>query len=127
MSDPSRPRPRFRLSPQKQALAEQLLRERGLRRPDPSRLQRSGATDGLSLSFAQERLWFLEQLVPETAVYNTPTAVRLRGPLSPEALEAGLTQIVRRHTALRTVFREDRGRPVGSLRPAAPVTIPSST
>jgi amino acid adenylation domain-containing protein len=62
-------------------------------------------------SFSQERLWFLEQLRPGTAVYNAPHAVRLTGPLDVQALEQALSEIVRRHESLRTTFALIDGRP----------------
>jgi amino acid adenylation domain-containing protein len=62
-------------------------------------------------SFSQERLWFLEQLRPGTAVYNAPHAVRLRGPLDIQALEQALSEIVRRHESLQTTFAVIDGRP----------------
>ncbi|MCP4658067.1 MAG: amino acid adenylation domain-containing protein, partial [bacterium] len=62
-------------------------------------------------SFAQERLWFLDQLDPGSATYNMPTAVRLRGALDPALLERGLNVIVARHEVLRTRFAEVDGRP----------------
>src|SRR6185295_9965545 len=58
----------------------------------------------LPLSFAQERLWFLDQLHPGSPAYNIPAAFRLRGPLSSSLLERSLTEVVRRHEALRTTF-----------------------
>ncbi|WP_420127100.1 amino acid adenylation domain-containing protein [Longimicrobium sp.] len=69
----------------------------------------AGRTDALPLSFAQERLWFLDQLEPGSAFYNLPFALRLRGALNVDALERGLGEIVRRHDALRTVFVEQGG------------------
>lgn len=125
MNDSSQPPSQFRISKDKQALIQKLLHERGIGRPTtPIAMTRSGQTEGLPLSFAQERLWFLEQLIPGSAVYNIPTLVRLRGPLVPEALDHGLSQIVQRHTALRTVFTEHRGRPIGTVVPPTPVTTP---
>ncbi len=62
------------------------------------------AGEALPLSSAQRRLWLLDQLEPGTAVYNVPGAARLRGPLDVAALHAALTEIVRRHEALRTSF-----------------------
>lgn len=55
-------------------------------------------------SFAQERLWFLEQLEPGGSVYNICRAARLRGPLNIEALESSLNEILQRHEILRTAF-----------------------
>ena len=49
------------------------------------------------LSFAQERLWFIDQLVPDSSVYNLPAAVRLTGPLNVPALELTINEICRRH------------------------------
>jgi amino acid adenylation domain-containing protein len=65
----------------------------------------------LPLSFAQERLWFLERLEPNTSRYNMPVAVRLRGPLNYDALERSINEIIRRHESLRTTFGETDGRP----------------
>lgn len=62
------------------------------------------------LSFAQERLWFLDQLNPGSAVYNVPLAVQLPGPIDPGVLERSVNEIVRRHDALRTIFPTVAGR-----------------
>ncbi|MCP4655539.1 MAG: AMP-binding protein, partial [bacterium] len=65
------------------------------------------------LSFAQERLWFLDQLDPGSSTYNIPTAVRLAGRIEIPVLMASLREIVRRHEVLRTTFtRGDDGSPV---------------
>jgi natural product biosynthesis luciferase-like monooxygenase protein len=64
------------------------------------------------LSFAQQRLWFLEQLEPGSAAYNVPAAVRLRGRLNVAALAQSLTEIARRHETLRTTFAAVDGQPV---------------
>ncbi|MFN6563899.1 MAG: non-ribosomal peptide synthase/polyketide synthase [Nostoc sp. ChiSLP01] len=58
----------------------------------------------LSLSFAQQRLWFLEQLQPNSALYNIPLVLRLVGTLNGNALEQSLIEIIQRHEALRTNF-----------------------
>ncbi|HEX2092011.1 MAG TPA: condensation domain-containing protein, partial [Longimicrobiaceae bacterium] len=77
----------------------------------------------LPLSFAQQRLWFIDQLEPGSAVYHIPYALRLRGALDPGALRRALTAVVRRHEALRTVFPAVGGEPVQAVRPAAPVPV----
>ncbi len=68
--------------------------------------------DHLPLSFAQQRLWFLEQLEGELTAYNMPYAWRLRGPLDTEALRRALEAVVRRHEPLRTTFAMIAGQPV---------------
>ncbi len=78
----------------------------------------------LPLSYAQDRLWFLDRMDPGDPTLNLPSGVRLRGSLSPPALEAGLTEVVRRHQALRTRFLEVDGRPVQEVLPAAPMLLP---
>ena len=71
----------------------------------------------LPLSFAQQRLWFFDQLEPGTPAYNIPAAVRLKGPLNVVALEQSLNEIVKRHESLRTTFGNVDGRPSASYRP----------
>ncbi len=58
----------------------------------------------LPLSFAQERLWFVDQLEPGSAAYNLPGALWLRGALAAPVFAAAVAEVVRRHEALRTVF-----------------------
>ncbi|HEX7240243.1 MAG TPA: amino acid adenylation domain-containing protein, partial [Longimicrobiaceae bacterium] len=79
----------------------------------------TGRAGPLPLSFAQERLWFLDRLEPGSAVYNIPLAWRLDGALDAAALERALGEIVRRHEALRTVFRETEAGPVQVIAPFA--------
>ncbi|WP_420126163.1 amino acid adenylation domain-containing protein [Longimicrobium sp.] len=74
-------------------------------------------TAPLPLSFAQERLWFIDRLEPESTVYNIPVARRFAGALDARAFERALGEIVRRHEALRTVFREVDGSPVQVIAP----------
>ncbi|HWU91317.1 MAG TPA: amino acid adenylation domain-containing protein, partial [Kofleriaceae bacterium] len=63
------------------------------------------------LSYAQQRLWLVDQLEPERATYNIPLVLRLDGPLDASALERSLAEIVRRHDALRTTFTTAAGEP----------------
>ena len=73
----------------------------------------------LPLSFAQQRLWFLEQMTPDSPVYNVPMAFRLRGPINQVALDRSLTEIVRRHEILRTTF------PVRQRQPRQVISQPT--
>jgi amino acid adenylation domain-containing protein/non-ribosomal peptide synthase protein (TIGR01720 family) len=78
----------------------------------------------LPLSYAQQRLWFLDQLEPSSVAYNLPLAFRLTGILHVTALEKSLDEIVRRHDILQTIFPAHDGRPVQVIVPASPVTLP---
>ena len=68
-------------------------------------------TGKLGLSYAQERLWFLDKYEPNSAFYNVPFVLRMEGELKEKALEGALNEIVRRHEALRTRFEEKEGVP----------------
>jgi amino acid adenylation domain-containing protein len=82
--------------------------------------QRDGA---FRLSYAQQRLWFLHRLKPESAFYNLPLATRLRGRLDVAALAGSLTEIARRHEVLRTKFVEIDGEPMQLVEAPAPVAV----
>jgi amino acid adenylation domain-containing protein/non-ribosomal peptide synthase protein (TIGR01720 family) len=74
----------------------------------------------LSLSFAQQRLWFLSELEPNSPFYNIPAAVRLEGQLNLAALEQSFNEILRRHEVLRTNFRTVAGQAIAVISPATP-------
>ncbi|MEW5930636.1 MAG: amino acid adenylation domain-containing protein, partial [Gemmatimonadota bacterium] len=99
------------------ALAERVeaLRRAGL--PVLPPVVPTGRGGALPLSFAQERLWFIDRLEPGSAAYNVPVAWRLGGALDGAALERALGEVVRRHEALRTVFAEVDGSPVQVIAP----------
>jgi amino acid adenylation domain-containing protein/non-ribosomal peptide synthase protein (TIGR01720 family) len=78
----------------------------------------------LPLSFAQQRLWIVEQLVSGAPVYHLPAAVRLKGQLNIEALEQSLNEIVRRHETLRTSFALLDGKPVQVIAPDLTLPLP---
>ncbi|MCY1078719.1 non-ribosomal peptide synthetase [Archangium lansingense] len=80
-------------------------------------LTQAPRTDALPLSFAQQRLWFLDQLEPGSSAYNMPGALRLTGSLDGSALRRALTELVRRHEALRTAFHNADGQPVQRISP----------
>ena len=88
---------------------ETLLRSDG-RQPIPS-IKPRARTGTQSLSFAQERLWFINQLQPDSPAYNIPFAFRLNGALQIAALEKALNELVRRHESLRTTFISENGQP----------------
>ena len=71
----------------------------------------------LPLSFAQQRLWFLDQYEPNSSVYNIPSALRLRGSLNIGALEQSLNEILCRHESLRTTFSMVEGEAVQVIAP----------
>jgi len=94
-------------------LLEKRLRGNLNQQAEPSRTIPPLPLDAIrQLSFAQERLWFLDQLHPGSALYNVPLAVRLSGEIEPKALERSVNEIVRRHGALRTTFTTVDGQPV---------------
>ncbi len=88
------------------------------------RIERVPRTEALPLSFAQERLWFLDQLEPGSPLYNVPVSLRLKGRLDLEAFAATFREIVRRHEALRTSFGEADGKPVQAIEEDATLEIP---
>jgi len=114
----------FELSPRKRALLEKLRRQEGLPASGTAWLRRRPRDGPIPLSFAQERLWFLDRLEPGTPMYNIPQAARLKGPVRPDLLAKALTQIVARHEILRTTFASVEGRPTQVVAPAAPVVHP---
>jgi amino acid adenylation domain-containing protein len=78
--------------------------------------------EDLPLSFAQQRLWFLHQLSPDSTAYNLLEALRLEGALNLVALEQSLTELIRRHEILRTTFPMVDGKPVQRIAPPSTVT-----
>ncbi|MET0647060.1 MAG: amino acid adenylation domain-containing protein, partial [Pyrinomonadaceae bacterium] len=80
-------------------------------------------TGPLPLSFAQQRLWFLDRLMPEAASYNVPVAYRIEGRLDVNALERSLNRIVERHEVLRTTIAVIGAEPSQIVRPESPLTL----
>lgn len=78
----------------------------------------------LPLSFAQLRLWFMQQLEPESTAYTISGAVRIDGPLDTERLRQALQKLQLRHESLRTKFRDFEGRPLQVIVPSSPVALP---
>ncbi|HEY9640850.1 MAG TPA: condensation domain-containing protein, partial [Coleofasciculaceae cyanobacterium] len=78
----------------------------------------------LPLSFAQQRLWFLDQLVPENPFYNMPAAVQLQGHLNLKVLQQAFNAIVQRHETLRTTFTQVDGQPTQAIAPSFSLHLP---
>jgi natural product biosynthesis luciferase-like monooxygenase protein/amino acid adenylation domain-containing protein/FkbM family methyltransferase len=89
--------------------------------PRPQPILRDQA---IPLSFAQQRIWFLDRLLPGAAVYHLPAAMRLRGPLDMAALRTSLGVIIARHDVLRTTFAVADGQPVQLIGPALTPPLP---
>jgi amino acid adenylation domain-containing protein len=88
-----------------------------------SPLKKVSRDQPLPLSFAQQRMWFLDRLEPDNALYNVPDVARLKGTLNLEALEQSLNQIIARHEALRTTFQMIKGSPVQVIAPSVAIRI----
>ncbi|MBA3824862.1 MAG: amino acid adenylation domain-containing protein, partial [Ktedonobacterales bacterium] len=92
--------------------------------PAGAPLQPSGHQGDAPLSFAQQRLWFLDQMEPGSPLYNIPSALRIQGNLDIAALEHSLQQLVQRHDALRTTFRLVDGQPVQHIQRELQLALP---
>ena len=116
------------LTPEQRALLMLRLRKKGSRRTDEKSqaplIQPTSREGHLPLSFAQQRLWFLDQLVPNSPLYNVPVAARLKGQLHVAALEQSLNEIIRRHEVLRTTFTSVEDQPAQIIAPTLSLTLP---
>jgi len=93
--------------------------------PDIPPLEPQPRPERLPLSYAQQRLWFIDQLQGASTEYNVPNAFHLRGKLDQEALAQALSTIVQRHECLRTHFPKIDGEPVQAISPIQPVDLPT--
>ena len=116
--------PASRLSPAAQALLEERLKRRSAGQVSRQGIPRRAEPGPAPLSFAQERLWFLGQLTPESSAYHIARAFTLRGPLDRGALERSLREIVRRHEVLRTTFAPTGSSVVQRIAPEPALTLP---
>ncbi len=105
------------LSPAKRALLVKKMRDEATSRQQVSRISRHAARASSPLSFAQQRLWFLDQLEPGKSYYNVSFAMKFECLLDLPALEASLNEIVRRHEVLRATFTTLAGEPVQVITP----------
>ena len=94
---------------------------RSFRIPPIQRVSRDGE---LPLSFAQERLWYLDQLEPGNPAYNCPAAIRFAGPLNAAILEKSFDQVLQRQEILRTTIANVEGIPIQNISPLKSFTLP---
>ncbi len=107
-ASPARPQ----LSDAKRALLEARLKGTAKAAPRRAAITRREGGPVHPMSFGQERLWFMDQLVPDSPFYNLPAAILVSASIDVAVLERAVGEVVRRHAALRTVYRMDDGKPV---------------
>jgi amino acid adenylation domain-containing protein len=112
------------LSPEKQALLMRRLNRAGEGARRPQIRPQGRAVDSFPLSYAQQRLWFLNQLQPDSSFYNVPDTYRLTGRLDARVLERCFDALVRRHETLRTTFKVVDGEPRQFIGDPAPFALP---
>ncbi len=118
---------RLTLSAEKRALLEKWTRGGNGRIQKKSEISRRTRQEPVPLSFAQQRLWFIDQLVPNNAAYNIASALRLSGPLQVVVLERSINELIRRHESLRTNFALVSGEPYQFILPELRIALPVSS
>ena len=122
---------RLRLSAPKGVLSDELREQLSARKAEiltwlrehaPAEADTSGRE---AMSFAQQRIWFMDQLSPGGFAYNITGGLRIEGPLDVPALERAIGEVIRRHEPLRTVFVAVDGQPVQVVQPAGDFTLPA--
>ena len=113
------------LSPEKRALLELKLKNR----KNTHNVKRQAISprenrNSVPLSFAQQRLWFLDQLEPNSPFYNIPKAVRLSGDLNVQILQQALDTIVSHHEILHTNYISENGDPIQVIKAPRAVELP---
>jgi hypothetical protein len=106
-----------KLTPEQLALLQKRLDQDVPGSPAARLIPRRGKKGPSALSFAQERLWFLDQFEPQSPVYNIPCIERINGVLNRNALEQALNEVVVRHESLHTIFRSVDGIPMQEAVP----------
>lgn len=109
------------LTPEQQKLFIQLLQQEGIAAQVPA-IPRRKTVETLP-SFAQQRLWFLQEFETEKSLYNCSLVMSLKGPLQVDWLHRALEQIVTRHESLRTTFEMKEGQPLLRTNPPGPVDL----
>ena len=111
------------LTPEQLAKLQERLRALRGEAPAQAAISRRAGTGPVPLSFAQQRLWFQDQLDPGAVLFNCPIQLRMRGELDRSVLARVLDEIVRRHEILRTTFEASEDGPVQIVHPPAPVRV----
>ncbi len=114
------------LAPARRELLQRLLREKLAGKPAAAVqvIHRHAVKGQVPLSFAQQRLWFLDQFEPGNASYNLFSTNRLKGKLHLAAFERGIQEIVRRHEVLRATIVSQDGHPVQVIAPHLTLVVP---
>ncbi|MCX8131564.1 MAG: amino acid adenylation domain-containing protein [Clostridia bacterium] len=110
------------LSPEKLAILEKLKHSKV--KVNAAAIPKRKQEERIPLSFAQQRLWFLDQLVPNSPAYNVVMALHLSGNIREEIFEQSINEIVRRHEVLRTTFESDNGQPFQVISPELILKLP---
>lgn len=115
---------RTQLSAEKQALLARRLQKASLHKKSKSlEIPHSSEPGPAPLSFAQQRLWFLDQVVPHSPLYTVPLVMSFTGPLRIDLLEQGINKIVQRHEILRTTFLVVNDHPQQIISPIMPLSL----
>ncbi len=112
-----------RLTPEQRELLVQDLAQEARKQATLPPVERAPLGAEIPCSFAQQRLWLVDQLLCGEPLYNVPIALRIRGELNADVLERVLGEFVRRHEVLRTVFREGQNGPVQVIQPWEPLVL----
>src|SRR5215208_1098311 len=113
----------FDLSPAKRALMKSMVHVDCVKDSHADRIPKARRSDLVPTSFAQRRLWFLDQLETGKCLYNMPRALRLKGHLDIAALEQSLAEIIHRHETLRTSFMAVEGEPMQVIFDPQPFSL----
>ena len=106
------------LPPEKRAMLLERLKKKQEEKTQELIYPQKRETNELPLSFAQQRLWFLNQLEPQSAFYNISNVLHLSGRMYVNALDRSLTRVIDRHEVLRATFSEREGPPVQIIAPS---------
>ncbi len=106
-----------KLTPEQRAILEKKLREKALKKTEENKIQLRKDMDKYPMSYEQERLWFLNQLNPDSAFYNMPAALKITGKLNIGILENSLREIITKHQILSAKYINDKNGPKQELIP----------